>query len=75
MHVRLRSVVVGVLLAGVVGLGGCAAVVGAGAVAGTYEYKHKKALDQLNKEYEAGQITKEEYLKRKQEIDKGSFVY
>jgi hypothetical protein len=62
-------------LAGATLLGGCAAVAGgaAGGAAG-YEYSNKRAMDELEADYRAGRISKEEYFQRKEEIDKRSVV-
>lgn len=62
-----------VLLAGA--LGGCAATVGAGAAGAAYEYQNQQALEELEKRFEQGEISKEEYLRRKKEIEGGSVVY
>lgn len=54
-------------------LGGAA--VGAGAAGGAYEYQNTKALDQLDKDFEAGRISKDEYLRRKEEIKNRSLLH
>ena len=54
-------------------LGGAA--VGAGGTGAVYEYRTKKALDELEKEFEAGKISKEEYLRRKKDIQDRSLIY
>lgn len=60
---------------------GCASkagniAVGAGVGAGAaYEYQHKRELDQLQKDYEAGKINKQEYDRRRKEIENRSVVY
>lgn len=46
----------------------------AGGAAG-YEYANKRAMDQLEEEYRAGRITREEYEQRKKEIESRSAVY
>jgi hypothetical protein len=51
------------------------AAVGAGGTGADYEYQNKKALDELESDFKAGRITKEEYLQRKDEIEKRSLVY
>ncbi len=65
------------LLAGmlVFGLAGCEALVGAGVAGGAYEYQNKQALDDLEEQYQAGEIGRDEYLQRKEEIEGGSAVY
>ena len=71
-----------VLVIGALLLGGCGnrslwggAAVGAAAAGGAYEYQNKQAMDQLEEEYQAGQISREEYERRKAEIEGRSVVY
>lgn len=54
---------------------GCALLVGAGAAGGAYEYQNKQQLDELEKEFSEGKISREEYLNRKKQINEGSAVY
>ncbi len=56
-------------------LSGCAAGAGAGAAAGAYEYENEQALEELEQSFEAGEISRDEYLQRKEEIEQGSVVY
>ena len=51
------------------------AAVGAGAAGAAYEYQNKKALESLEDDWEAEKISKDEYLRRKKEIEKRSLVY
>lgn len=46
--------------------------VGAGAA---YEINTKRQLDQLDRDYEAGKMSNEEYEARKDQIKKGSLIY
>ena len=46
--------------------------VGAGAA---YEVNSKRQLDQLEKDYKDGKMSKEEYESRKDQIQKGSLIY
>jgi hypothetical protein len=59
-------------------LGGCAflggVAVGAAGTGAKYEYDKKRELDKLDRSFERGQISKEEYLQRKKEMEKGSIV-
>ncbi|WP_218141701.1 hypothetical protein [Nitrosomonas sp. Nm51] len=48
---------------------------GAGAAGGAYEYKNKQQLDVLEKEFSEGKISREEYMKRKKQINEGSVIY
>lgn len=63
------------------GLAACSreAVIGGAAVGaaagGAYEYSNKRALENLREDYEKGEISKEEYERRKREIEKRSAVY
>jgi hypothetical protein len=73
--------IAGALLALGLGLAGCSrdvmlggAAVGA-AAGGAYEYSNKKALDDLRDDYEDGKIDRDEYQRRKEEIEKRSVVY
>lgn len=54
-------------------LGGAA--LGAGAAGAAYEYSNKDALDDLEKDYRAGRISKDEYLRRKESIESKSLIY
>ena len=56
-------------------IGGCGAVVGAGAAAGAYEYKQKEQMEKLDQDYAAGNISREEYRRRKEMIEEGSIIY
>lgn len=40
-----------------------------------YEYQAKRQMDQLEDDYKAGRITREEYLDRKNQIERGSLIY
>ncbi|NNK93684.1 MAG: hypothetical protein HKP41_04960 [Desulfobacterales bacterium] len=51
------------------------AAVGAGAAGAAYEYQNKMAFEDLEDDWKAGQISKDEYLRRKKEIEKRSLVY
>lgn len=51
------------------------AAVGAGAAGAAYEYQNKRAMDALEEDLEAGRITREEYERRKEEIESKSIVY
>jgi hypothetical protein len=51
------------------------AAVGAGGAGAAYEYSNKKALDSLEQDLKAGRIGNDEYLRRRQEIEKRSLIY
>lgn len=76
-----KAITVGLALAGLVAVGGCSrdALVGGAAVGaaagGVYEYSNKEALEDLKDDYEDGKISKEEYQRRKRDIEKRSVVY
>jgi len=53
-------------------LGGAA--VGAGAASAGYEIRSERALDELEEDYREGRIDRDEYLKRKREIERGSIL-
>ena len=45
------------------------------AAGGAYEYSNKQALEDLEDDYEDGRISKEEYERRRKEIEDRSLVY
>ncbi|NNL68180.1 MAG: hypothetical protein HKP30_18160 [Myxococcales bacterium] len=49
--------------------------VGAGGAGAAYEYQNRKALEEIEEEFADGEIDREEYLKRKREIEKRSVIY
>lgn len=53
-------------------LGGAA--VGAGATGAAYEIQNERALDELERDYRAGRISRDEYLDRKNDIEKRSII-
>lgn len=53
--------------------GGAAA--GAAGSSAAYERENKQALEHLDKQFRKGKITREEYLRRKREIDERSLIY
>ncbi len=73
MNIRALSMAACLIITPVVS--GCAALAGGAAAAGGYEYTNKQQLDKLDNDYKAGNISKQEYLKRKQDIESGSVVY
>ena len=76
MRLRLFAIVTALGVAGALGcqfLGGAA--VGAGATGAAYEYETKRALDDLERDFRAGRISREEYLARKRDLEKGSIVH
>jgi uncharacterized membrane protein len=52
--------------------GAAAGAAGSGAV---YEYQNKDALDQLEEEFEKGKISRDEYQRRRDEIQDRSLIY
>lgn len=60
------------------GVGGCSTremATGAAVGGAAYEYSNKRAMDELKQDYESGRITREEYERRKNEIEGRSIVY
>ncbi len=55
------------------GVIGGAALGGAGAAA-AYEYQNREAMEDLNDEYERGEISREEYERRKEAIEERSLI-
>ena len=54
-------------------LGGAA--VGAAGAGAAYEYQNHRQMERLEEDFKAGRISKQEYLRRKEEISKGSLIY
>ena len=54
-------------------LGGAA--LGAGVVGGAYEYQNKQAIDDLERDYRDGRISRSEYSRRRNEIEDRSIIY
>lgn len=52
--------------------GTAAGVAGAGAL---YEYSNKEQIEELERDYEHGEISRDEYLRRRREIEDRSVVY
>lgn len=50
-------------------------VIGGAAVGGAYEYQNKEALDELERDREAGRISEDEYQRRRAEIEERSLLY
>ncbi|HSH42519.1 MAG TPA: hypothetical protein VK973_10400 [Arenicellales bacterium] len=48
---------------------------GAAVGGAAYEYSNKRAMDELEDDYESGRISQEEYERRKKQIEKRSLVY
>lgn len=61
-------------------LGGCSTAFWGGAAAGAvgtgavYEHRNRQARDDLEKAFERGEISKEDYLRRKKELDRTSIL-
>ena len=51
------------------------AAVGTADAGEAYEYGAKRQMDRLEEDYKAGNITTEEYLSRKKQIEEGSIIY
>lgn len=51
------------------------AAVGAAGAGAAYEYQNREAIKQFDEDLAAGRISQEEYDRRKEEIEKRSFVY
>jgi len=51
------------------------AAVGAGAAGAAYEYQNKKAIKSLEEDWKNGKISKDEFLRRKKEVENRSLIY
>ena len=49
--------------------------VGAGAAGAAYEYSNKRSVDQLEQDVKEGKISREEYDRRRKDIEDKSLVY
>lgn len=72
-------VFVGVLLAAVAAVG-CSSkagnvAAGAGAAGAAYEYSNKRSVDKLEQDVKDGKISREEYDRRRKDIEDKSLVY
>ena len=70
---------IGVVLAAMTAVG-CSSktgnvAVGAGAAGAAYEYSNKRSVDKLDEEVKAGKISREEYERRRKDIEDKSVVY
>lgn len=73
----LGTLVLAVSLSGCASRGGSAAggaLGGAAVGAGAYEYNAHRQLQQLEDDYKAGKINKQEYDIRKSQIEKGTIL-
>lgn len=73
-------VILVLFMAAFLGLTGCSrqaaggAAVGAVGAAGIYEYQAHRAMEELEKDYKDGKITREEYERRRDEISRRSII-
>lgn len=77
MQIQAAFIVVAVVLGAAAASGCSTREVAAGAAVGgaAYEYSNKRAMDELERDYQAGRIKRDEYERRKKEIEKRSVVY
>lgn len=76
MKIHVINLILALLL--LTGLSGCSTremATGAAAGGAAYEYSNKRAMDELQQEYDAGRINRDEYERRKKEIEERSLVY
>jgi len=77
----MRNVMMSLLVAlFTVGTVACASkagnvAIGAGAAGAAYEYSNKEQIESLDRDLQQGKISKEEYDRRRAEIEKRSAVY
>jgi osmotically-inducible protein OsmY len=75
------SVLMALIMALLLGAAGCSrgfvggAAVGAAGAGAAYEYQKHKQMKRLEDDFKAGRISKEEYLRRKDQISRGSLIY
>lgn len=77
----MEKLLVGVMLVALtVGVAGCSSkagnvALGAGVAGGAYEYSNKRAIEDLDRDLKDGKISKDEYDRRRREIESRSAVY
>jgi hypothetical protein len=77
---KIEGILLVFLLAGLLGAVGCSrqfyggAAVGAAGTAGAYEYQAHEAMQELEDDFKAGKISREEYDRRKREIEERSLI-
>jgi len=78
---RKQGLMVAAAAVAAMSLGGCTretvggAAAGAAVTGGAYEYQNKQAMDELEAQRDRGEISQEEYLRRKEEIESRSLLY
>lgn len=73
-----RTLVYTVVIAvGLAMVGGCSGkhLFGGAVVGGAYEYQNKRAVDDIEADYRAGRISRDEYERRREAIGDRSLVY
>lgn len=81
MAIPIRTALLAALAAALLVLPGCnkwfwGGAAAAGAAGGAaYEYSNKEAVEDLEEDYEEGRISREEYERRREEIEDRSLVY
>ena len=64
-----------VLVSAVAGCSAREIATGAAVGAGAYEYSNKRAMDAMEEDYRSGEITREQYERRREQIEERSVVY
>lgn len=78
---KVVSVFMALIMALCLGAVGCSsdfvggAAVGAVGAGAGYEYQKHRQMKRLEQDFKDGRISKEEYLKRKDQISQGSLIY
>ena len=76
----MKATLLALLLVGALAVG-CSPQFWGGAATGAlgggagYELRARQQLNQLEEDYKAGRITREQYEDRKREIERGSLIY
>jgi hypothetical protein len=75
----MKKMIVGLLLLVGLSQAGCqfigGAATGAGATGAAYEYNAYRQMQQLEEDYKAERISRQEYEDRKKQIEAGSLIY
>jgi hypothetical protein len=78
-RIKIMRTLAAILLMGSLGLGGCEFAAGAAtgvlATGAGYEINAKRQMDRLEDDYRSERISRREYERRKDQLERGSILY
>jgi hypothetical protein len=80
-EIKMKNAIYALLFTAALAQTGCSpqfwggTALGALGAGGGYEYNNKRQMDNLEDDYRAGRIGREEYNDRKRQIERGSIIY